>query len=509
MEGTPYKMSQTRLITQELKDVLNNEINPEKMSSLERVDLICAYIQRAGLNELTPFFWALATREPPVPIRILTTSQLSISQPEAIHELAFLPNIDVKVFKAQHPTFHAKGWLFVHQGHNPDVAIVGSSNISKSAMETGLEWNICTTAEPVITDFKKVFESYWLGKHPAFGEANVLDYNLQKCDWESLNELFSSEVEPRCTDITGKCGHFECQKLSRELSRLKQREDEIRNNFTGGRNEGSRKRSSPPSNNWNLPQRAQPQEPISLTRKAQLEYNNFFPDSMEIDQKTQVGSTFNNQNRGIAADPLSTAPQDLHTKFYKAVLRNDVVAVRRTFEKAEGERILDSILHKVPESNLQAAINSKGTTPLDVYDLHEPLLFAIAYSNDPDIVKIIFKKGSFPNNFQFKERSYVTETILHVLARLKPPKACAILQRIRGLQSFRVLPLDDFNSPDHPLDIAKLSAQQLKPQDKSFIKILKGVSPSTRKPKFKFPDISPFSSKGKARSRGWSGGRRR
>ena len=312
-------MNQTSLTTQRLKDVLGNEIVYKKLLSLERVDLVCAYIKISGFKELKPFFQALATHEPPMPVRIFTTSQLGISDPEAIHQLALLPNVEIKVFKASNPTFHAKGWLFVHHGEIPDIAIVGSSNISKPAINTGLEWNIYTTAEPVVTEFKNVFESYWLGKHSAFDKSNVLDYDLKTCEWKSLSRLFPSKVELTCNGSTGSCGHFECQKLSQELSRLERQKDQIVNNFINRSDEGSRERAKASSSCWDLPQDTRSSKPIDVIDDAQEDSPDPPEDLMEVDGDPQMDSTSNS----FLAD------------FYRAVFESDERTAEMTIKMIE------------------------------------------------------------------------------------------------------------------------------------------------------------------------------
>lgn len=458
-------MDQNGLITQRLKDVLKRELDPQKLETLERVDLICAYIKTTGLEQLAPFFQHIAEHEPPVPVRIFTTSQLSISDPGAIYQLALLPNVEIKVFKASNPTFHAKGWLFVHGGKTPDVAIVGSSNMSSSAIETGLEWNIYTTAEPVIIEFKKVFESYWSGKHPAFGESSVLKYDLKTCDWESLCKLFPSEVEPRCNDSTGNCGHPECRKLSQEFYRLEKRKAQILDSFKNGRSERSRKRSQPPINPWNLPQGAPSTNRLELIDD--VRENSLHPsqDLMEIDGDSQMYSTSN-----------SLAP-DLYT----AVFGGEKSAVEMMIQKAKQLPSGDELLPYVPDFILDEARNRKGTTPLHDYDLHIPLLFAIAFSDDAIIVRIIFQAVSEVGPFRSNSQPDVTESIFHVLARLNPQKACEIFKEVRTLHRYTLLQINDYNSPNTAIAIAKETSKEFTPQDRSFVRALDGFFDS-RKP---------------------------
>jgi len=105
------------LIVEDFHAALEDQTSGEKLSSLEGVYLICAYINESSYGILTLVLQNLSNRGPPlgpVPIRIYTTSQFGTTDASAVHKLALLPKVEVKVFtKARDPTFHAKGWLFI------------------------------------------------------------------------------------------------------------------------------------------------------------------------------------------------------------------------------------------------------------------------------------------------------------------------------------------------------------------------------------------------------------
>lgn len=448
-------MDQTHLITHDLKDVLNNEIT-QNLSSLGRVDLICAYIKTTGLNELMPFFEALAAQTPPVLVRIFTTSQFGLSDPEAIHQLAYLPNVKIKVFKASYPTFHAKGWLFIHRDQTANVAIVGSSNMSSSAIETGLEWNVGTTAQSVVSEFREVFDSYWSGEHPAFRESNVLHYEIETCDWDSLCELFPSEVEPECSDNTGSCGHFKCRKLNQELSKLETRKKQILDDFKNGRTERSRKRSKPPSNPWKLLQDAPPSERPKVIHDVRDINPNPSEDLTETGGDSQIYSTSNSFKGDL----------------YMAVLRNDESTAEMMIKKVKHRPSVNLYLPDVPDVVLKEARKKKVITPLDVHNLHDPLLFAIAFSDSPNIVRMVFEEAMQLGRFRLISRPDLRESIFHVLARLEPQKAYAIFRELRKLPRLRALNPDNYDSPDTALAIARHTSQASKTQDKSFVEAL-------------------------------------
>jgi hypothetical protein len=44
------------------------------------------------------------------------------------------------MFETSDTSFHPKSWIF-HFGHSGSIAIVGSSNLTETALRSGVEWN--------------------------------------------------------------------------------------------------------------------------------------------------------------------------------------------------------------------------------------------------------------------------------------------------------------------------------------------------------------------------------
>lgn len=151
-----------------------------------------------------------------------------------------------------------KGWHFVHSQATSDVAIIGSSNMTKPVVDTVIECNIHTSASQVIAEFHEVFQNYWDGAHAASNQlrrgelfsGKTLEHSKANQDWKALCELLSSDAEPRCKDTTGGCNHPSCVTLSRELERHEKRRDEIVACFKKVRKWSPRKRRLPLANTW-------------------------------------------------------------------------------------------------------------------------------------------------------------------------------------------------------------------------------------------------------------------
>lgn len=76
-----------------------------------------------------------------VQMRILTGNYLGITQPSALYlikkELG--DRIDLRFYNEKKRSFHPKAYIFHYQNHGE--IYIGSSNISKSALTSGIEWN--------------------------------------------------------------------------------------------------------------------------------------------------------------------------------------------------------------------------------------------------------------------------------------------------------------------------------------------------------------------------------
>lgn len=75
-------------------------------------------------------------------VKILTGDYLYITQPEALQQLTSLEenNIEIRLWKSDGISFHPKSFIFKHREEG--AIIVGSSNLSRSALTSGIEWNM-------------------------------------------------------------------------------------------------------------------------------------------------------------------------------------------------------------------------------------------------------------------------------------------------------------------------------------------------------------------------------
>jgi superfamily II DNA or RNA helicase/SAM-dependent methyltransferase len=79
-------------------------------------------------------------------VRFLTSDYLDVTDPEALRLLMLLQEqgAHVRIFETTSSSFHLKAYLFSRfdgQGNLSGTAFIGSSNISRQALQDGLEWN--------------------------------------------------------------------------------------------------------------------------------------------------------------------------------------------------------------------------------------------------------------------------------------------------------------------------------------------------------------------------------
>ncbi len=142
---------------------------PHLLAHLDRavsVDMCVAFVQLSGVRLVEAHIRDLLVRGGR--LRVLTGDYLDITDPQALLGLLDLDgNAELRVFETRGISFHPKGYIF-HFSDGTATALVGSSNLSGSALQAGIEWNyrVLTSANPSgIAEVMKAFESIF--RHPS------------------------------------------------------------------------------------------------------------------------------------------------------------------------------------------------------------------------------------------------------------------------------------------------------------------------------------------------------
>lgn len=109
------------------------------MEKARQIDIIVSFLMESGVRMLLKDLKRALNRG--VKIRILTGNYLGITQPSALYLIKKeLGNrVDLRFYNEKERSFHPKSYIF-HYEYSNEIYI-GSSNISRSALTSGIEWN--------------------------------------------------------------------------------------------------------------------------------------------------------------------------------------------------------------------------------------------------------------------------------------------------------------------------------------------------------------------------------
>lgn len=136
----------------------------DELLSCERFAISVAFITMSGITPLLQTLKELEKRG--IPGRILTTDYLTFSDPKALRKLEEFSNLHVKMYVTDQTEegFHTKGYIFKKE--EMYRIIVGSSNMTLSALTVNREWNtmIVSTeqgeyAQSVLMEFEDLWNS--------------------------------------------------------------------------------------------------------------------------------------------------------------------------------------------------------------------------------------------------------------------------------------------------------------------------------------------------------------
>lgn len=138
----------------------------EELLKCDEFKISVAFVTMGGIAPLLQTFRELERKG--IRGKILTTNYLNFSEPEALRRLNSLSNIELKMFDVDSAStgFHTKGYIF----RKDEIfrIIIGSSNLTKSALTTNFEWNtklVSTEQGEVTKQILQEFDELWNSDH--------------------------------------------------------------------------------------------------------------------------------------------------------------------------------------------------------------------------------------------------------------------------------------------------------------------------------------------------------
>ncbi len=131
----------------------------KSLKTAKKIDVIVSFLMESGVYMLLEKLKEIVKRD--IPVRILTGNYLNITEPSALYLVKSVlgDKVDLRFYNDSTRSFHPKSYIF--EQDNYTEVYIGSSNLSRSALTSGIEWNYRLDSRvdsTGVTKFQKTFE---------------------------------------------------------------------------------------------------------------------------------------------------------------------------------------------------------------------------------------------------------------------------------------------------------------------------------------------------------------
>jgi len=128
------------------------------LKQADSVDIVVSFLMESGVRMLLGELDNALKRG--AKIRILTGNYLGITQPSALylikHKLG--EQVDLRFYNEKNRSFHPKSYMFHYKEYS--TIYIGSSNISRSALTSGIEWNYRFSSKTDTQNYEKFYNTF-------------------------------------------------------------------------------------------------------------------------------------------------------------------------------------------------------------------------------------------------------------------------------------------------------------------------------------------------------------
>ena len=163
------------------------------LQTAEHFRFMTAFVTTAGIDVLKTQFSDFAKQGGHG--QLLVSPYLGFNEPKALRELLKLPNVEVR-FTPEHVHMHAKLYLFKEE--EQETLIIGSSNLTLSAIKLNYEWNVrltSTTSSDLIRQANELYNTIW-NQSQELTEEGIERYALRRSAKPYLSLKSDTEVLP-------------------------------------------------------------------------------------------------------------------------------------------------------------------------------------------------------------------------------------------------------------------------------------------------------------------------